>query len=54
MPHLGKRLIPPKGVEPKLGDKVVYEIVYDDGQIGTITTWVEKFDLLLSDSYDKV
>jgi hypothetical protein len=54
MPHLGKRLIPSKGVEPKLGDKVVYEIIYDDGQVGTITTWVEKFDLLVSDSYDKV
>lgn len=50
MAYLGKRLVPPEGVTLKLGDKVVYEIVYDDGQIGAITTWIEKFDLLLSGS----
>ncbi len=50
MAYLGKRLVPPEEVEPELGDKVVYEIVYDDGQVGTITTWIDKFDLLVSDS----
>lgn len=50
MAYLGKRLVPPEGITPKLGDKVVYEIVYDNGQIGTITTWIEKFDLLVSGS----
>ena len=43
-----KRIEPVEGVTPKLGDKVVYEIIYDDGSIGTITTYVDKFDLMIS------
>ena len=43
-----KRLEPVEGVAPKLGDKVVYEVIYDDGHIGTITTYVDKFDLMIS------
>ena len=46
--EISKRLEPPEGVSPKLGDKVVYEVIYDDGQIGTITTFVDKFDLMVS------
>lgn len=42
---VGKRLEPAEGVEPKLGDKVVYEVIYKTGQVGTITTFVEQFDL---------
>lgn len=48
-PKIGKRLEPPEGVVPNLGDKVVYEVIYEDGQVGTITTFVEKIDLMISD-----
>ena len=48
MPRIGKRLNPPEGVEPKLGDIVTYEIIYDDGQKGTISTQITEFDILLS------
>lgn len=47
-PRIGKRLEPAEGIVPKLGDKVVYEVIYDDGQIGTITTFIEDFDLMVS------
>ena len=47
-PRIGKRLEPAEGITPKLGDKVVYEVIYDDGQVGTITTFVDKFDLMIS------
>lgn len=43
-----KRLEPPEGVKPKLGDIVTYEVEYDDGQKGTITTRVEEFDLMIN------
>lgn len=48
MPHIGKRLEPAEGVVPKLGDKVVYEVIYDNGEIGTITTFITEFDELIS------
>jgi len=44
MYHFGKRLEPAEGVEPKVGDKLTYEIIYDDGSVGTITTIVDEFD----------
>ena len=47
MAHLVKRLEPQEGVTPKVGDKVVYEVMYDDGRIGTITTWVTEFDRMI-------
>ncbi len=28
-----------------LGDLVEYEVIYDDGQVGMITTFVTEFDL---------
>jgi len=48
MPQIGKRLEPAEGVKPKVGDKVVYEIIYDDGKVGTIATFVTEFDILIS------
>lgn len=42
---IGKRLEPAEGVVPMLGEKVVYEVIYEDGRTGTITTFVDKFDL---------
>ena len=42
---IGKRLEPAEGVVSKLGEKVVNEVIYDDGRTGTITTFVTKFDL---------
>ena len=47
-PILGKRLEPSERVVPKAGDKVVYEVIYPDGQKGTITTFVDQFDLEVS------
>ena len=47
-PVLGKRLEPADGIKPKLGDKVVYEVIYGDGTVGTITTFVDEFDLMIS------
>lgn len=47
-PRIGKRLEPAKDITLKLGDKVVYEVIYDDGQVGTITTFIDKFDLIVS------
>lgn len=44
--RIGKRIEPEDDVELKLGDIVTYEIIYDDGQTGTITTIVSKIDLL--------
>lgn len=41
---LGDRLEPPKGVELKLGDLVTYEVIFDDGSKGTISTTVTEFD----------
>ena len=48
MVQIGKRSEPAEGIVPKLGDKVVYEVIYDDGTVGTITTFVDKFDLMVS------
>ena len=48
MAVIGKRLEPPEGVTPKVGDKVVYEVIYPDGQKGTITTFVDEFDIEFS------
>lgn len=48
-PIIGKRLEPAEDITPKLGDKVVYEVTYDEGQVGTITTFVDKFDLMVSE-----
>ena len=47
MAHLGRRLEPPEGVEAKVGDKVVYEVIYDGGEVGTLTTFVDEFDMRL-------
>lgn len=47
-PIIGKRLEPAEDITPKLGNKVVYEVTYDDEQVGTITTFVDKFDLMVS------
>lgn len=44
MPTIGKRLFPPEGVEPKVGDMVIWEIIYDDGKVGTISTFRTEFD----------
>ena len=48
MAVIGKRLEPPEGVIPKVGDKVVYEVIYPDGQKGIITTFVDEFDIEFS------
>lgn len=42
---IGKRLEPEEGIQLKLGDKVVYEIIYDNGEVGTITAFVSEFDM---------
>lgn len=42
---IGKRLEPEEGIPLKLGDKVVYEIIYDNGEVGTITAFVSEFDM---------
>lgn len=46
MPQIGKRLKPKEGVEPQVGDEVTWELIFDDGQKGTITTVVTEFDRL--------
>ena len=48
MAVISKRLEPPEGVTLKVGDKVVYEVIYPDGQKGTITTFVDEFDIEFS------
>lgn len=46
MLQIGKRLEPAEGIVPKLGDKVVFEVIDDDGGvIGTITAFIDEFDL---------
>lgn len=52
MAHLVKRLEPKEGVTAKVGDKVVYEVMYDDGRIGTITTFVTEFDKMIENNND--
>lgn len=42
---IGKRLEPEESIPLKLGDKVVYEIIYDNGEVGTITAFVSEFDM---------
>lgn len=43
--HCGRRITPPEGVEVKVGDIVTYEVIYDDGRVGTISTKITDFDL---------
>lgn len=45
MSVIGRRLEPPEDVELKLGDMVTYEVIFNDGSKGTISTKVEEFDL---------
>lgn len=45
---IGRRIKPAEGITPKLGDLVEYEVIYDDGQVGMITTFVTEFDLKFS------
>lgn len=33
-------------MEVKVGDIVTYEIIYDDGRVGTISTNITNFDLI--------
>jgi len=49
MYKIDKRLEPKEGIPLKLGDKVVYEIIWDDGQLGTLTTFISEFDLQFMD-----
>ena len=44
-PKIGRRLEPPEGVKAKVGDRVTYELIYEDGQVGTISTIFDEFDL---------
>jgi hypothetical protein len=48
-PKIGKRLNPPEGIEPKLGDVVTYEVIYED-EIGTISSVITQFDLDIANS----
>ncbi len=52
MQFIGKRIEPPEGVEPKLGDKVVYETTFDDGTKGTLTLYIDEFDLMCKTTYE--
>lgn len=45
MSVIGRRLEPPEDVELKLGDMVTYEVIFNDGSKGTISTKVTEFDL---------
>ena len=49
MVHIKKRINPPEGVETKLGDLVTYEIIFDDGSVGTISTHITEFDLKIKE-----
>lgn len=50
MTKIKKRINPPEGVEAKLDDLVTYEVIFDDGSIGTISTHVTEFDLYIKNN----
>ena len=53
MPQIGKRIEPKEGIEPKIGDKVVYEIIFDDGRVGTMETFISEFDRIVKNKQNE-